>query len=138
MKLLNYTLKSLSISLFFALGVWATIFYFTMLDEIYDSIDDGLENYKMLIINKAEVDHTVLQKNAFNESNYEVKKIPKERALVTKDIYCDSLIYTLNEKDYEPVRVLTTAFENGGKYYQLTVMSSMVEEDDLVENLLSA
>jgi hypothetical protein len=37
-------------------GVWAVIFYFNMLDEIYDSIDDGLENSKILIIRKVESD----------------------------------------------------------------------------------
>lgn len=136
MKLLNYTLKYLSVSLFLILGVWATIFYFNMLDEIYDSIDDGLENYKMLIINKADEDSTVLRKNSFNEGNYEVREIAKNAALLKTDVYHDSLIYTLNEKDYEPVRVLNTAFEHNSKYYQLTVMSSMVEEDDLIEDLL--
>lgn len=138
MKLLNYTLKYLSVSLFVILGVWATIFYFTLLDEIHDSMDDGLDNYKMLIINKAEEDSTILNKTSFNEGNYLVKQLPKEVALLATDVYHDSLIFTLNEKDYEPVRVLNSAFENGGKYYQLTVMSSMVEEDDLIANLLYA
>src|SRR5690606_8728077 len=41
------------------------------------------------------------------------------------------------EEDYEPVRILKSAFRaTNGKYYQLQVVSSMVEEDDLMEDLL--
>ena len=35
----------------------------------------------------------------------------------------------------EPVRMLTTAFENNGQYYELKVANSMVEEDDLINEL---
>src|SRR5690606_12062699 len=46
------------------------------------------------------------------------------------------LMYMQNEKDYEPVRLLVTAFEHRGEYYELQVITSMVEEDDLIEDLL--
>lgn len=138
MKLLNHTLKYLSVSLLLILSIWAVIFYFNMLDEVYDSIDDGLENYKLLIIEKAQQDTTILYKTAFNESNYAINEITIQEALQVKDTYRDSVIYSLNEKDLEPVRVLTSAFESGGNYYKLMVISSMVEEDDLVEDLFYA
>jgi signal transduction histidine kinase len=42
----------------------------------------------------------------------------------------------VNEDDYEPVRILKTAFRaQHDKYYELHVVSSMVEEDDLIEDL---
>lgn len=53
MKLLNYTTAYFSAILLFALTLFTAIFYFQMLDEIYDSLDDGLENQKILVINKA-------------------------------------------------------------------------------------
>jgi signal transduction histidine kinase len=40
-----------------------------------------------------------------------------------------------DEEDMEPVRLLSTAFELNGKFYRLQVISSMVEEDDLIEDL---
>lgn len=135
MTLLNHTIRYLSVSLIVVLTVWAGIFYYNMLDEVYDSIDDGLENYKMLIINRAIDDPAVLEKTSFNEGNYYVKEISSQEARHVKDVYRDSTIYTLNERDYEPVRVLSSAFRSGDKFYQLTVMSSMVEEDDLIEDL---
>ena len=136
MKLLNHTLSYLSIVLLVVIGVWAIIFYFNMLDEIYDSIDDGLENSKILIIEKFQTDSSLVHKVDFMESNYALHEISARKAADFKDIYLDSTFYMKNEKDYEPVRILKSAFRAfDGKYYQLEVVSSMVEEDDLVEDL---
>lgn len=136
MKLLNHTSKYFSVALLIIIGVWAALFYVNMLDEVYDSLDDGLANYKILIIEKAKQDSSVLQKTLFEESNYSIHEIPEQAGLNVKDVYQDTLMYMRNEEDFEPVRMLTTAFENRGHYYQLKVISSMVEEDDLIEDLL--
>ena len=40
MKLLNYTSSYFSVILLVIIPVWAGLFYFAMLDEIYDSMDD--------------------------------------------------------------------------------------------------
>ncbi len=76
MKLLNYTSSYFFVVLFMILIVWAGSFYFIMLDEIYDSMDDGLENQKLLVLQKIEEDSTLLQKTAFDEGNYLVRKNP--------------------------------------------------------------
>ena len=139
MKLLNYTLSYLSIALLVVVGVWAVIFYVNMLDEIYDSIDDGLENSKILIIRKVESDTTLIHKTEFMESNYAIREITDQHALHVRDIYMDSTLYMQNEKDFEPVRMLKTVFRAAnGKYYELQIVSSMVEEDDLMEDLFYA
>lgn len=139
MKLINYTLLYMSIALVVIVGIWATIFYVNMLDEIYDSIDDGLDNYKTLIIQKAQTDTSVLYKKEFGEGNYAVKKVSAKNALSARDTYTDTLLYMNNEEDFEPVRLLTTTFSlSGNRYYELKVISSMVEEDDLIEDLFYA
>lgn len=136
MKLLNHTLSYLSITFFLVIGIWAAFLYVNLLDEIYDSIDDGLENSKILIIQKAQTDSTVVHRTSFFESNYAIHQITREHALTFRDTYIDSSMYMVNEEDYEPVRILKTAFSvPGGKYYRLDVVSSMVEEDDLIEDL---
>lgn len=135
MKLLNQSLLYLSIPIFIIISIWAVVFYSNMLDEIYDSLDDGLDNYKLLIIQKAQRDSSVLQKSTFDESNYAIRELNKTEALNTKDVYLDTLMYMLNEEKMEPVRMLHTAFRKGDKYYELKVISSMVEEDDQINNL---
>ena len=136
MRLHNYTLLYISIALFFIIGVWASIFYIQMLDEIYDSIDDTLGNNKALIIKKKKTDTTILYKSDFEESNYSIKKIDAASAKKMKDVYVDTLMYMANEDDMEIVRLLKTVFtSNHVDYYELNVISSMVEEDDLMEDL---
>ena len=135
MKLLNQSLLYLFVPLFLLISAWAVVFYFSMLDEVYDSIDDGLDNSKLLIILKAREDSSVLERREFAEGNYAIREIPRPAALNVTDDYRDTLMYMLNEEDLEPVRMLTTAFEQDDRYYELKVINSMVEEDDQIENL---
>lgn len=138
MRLLNHTTLYFAGALLLIMTLWAGLYYYNMLDEVYDSIDDGLENYKLLIIGKAETDPAVLQRTAFDEANYSVHEIAEAEAMRFHDVYKDTALYMLNENDYEPVRLLTTAFRHNDKYYRLKIISSMVEEDDLIEDLFYA
>ena len=136
MKLIQRTIVYMSLALLMALSAWAFIFYVNMIDEVHDSIDDGLDNSKLLIIHEAEQDSTVLMKHSFDEGNYAIRKIHESHALKHYDQYKDTLMYMENEDDLEPVRLLTTVFEaKENEFYQLKVISSMVEEDDLIEDL---
>jgi len=139
MKLLNHTLLYLSASLVFILSTWAVVFYFSMMDEVYDSIDDGLENYKILIIKKAIQDTTLLSKRDFGESNYAIRPVAREWALQATEVFKDTAMYMQYEEDFEIVRMLTTYFSTSdNRYYELKIIASMVEEDDLVADLLHA
>lgn len=136
MNLLNHTLKYLALLLPVIIAVWAGLFYYNMVDEVEDSLDDGLENYKMLIIEQAMRDTTILTNHEFHERNYAIQPIDAPRALQMTDRYVDTLMYMINEGDFEPVRMLRTAFRQGDNYYQLHVISSSLEKDDLIEDLL--
>lgn len=138
MKLLNYTSSYFIGLLLIIISVWAIIFYFAMLDEIYDSIDDGLQNSKILIIQKAVNDSSVLHQSSFQEGNYAIRKISPNEAIAHEDTYIDTTLYMLNEEDYEPVRMLRSVFLHDQQYYELSIITSMVEEDDLIEDLLYA
>lgn len=139
MKLLNHTLLYLSGSLIFILSIWAFVFYLSMMDEVYDSIDDGLENYKILIIQKASTDTTLLQKTYFDESNYAIRPITKAVAINATEVFQDTAMYMEYEDSYEIARMLTTYFSTPDeRYYQLKIIASMVEGDDLVADLLHA
>ncbi|EIJ40500.1 sensor histidine kinase [Galbibacter orientalis] len=141
MKLLNQSIKYVSFSILAIVTIWAGIFYFNMLNEIKSSIDEGLENYKRIIIQNSQQDTTLLSKNYFDESFFTIQRIEKEKALSVKDRYLDTVLYMQDADDdkpeAEPVRMLITAFELNGKFYELKVANSMVEEDDLIKELLN-
>src|SRR5690606_31959348 len=111
-----------------------------MLKEIKGSVDEGLDNYKRQIIYQAQKDTTILNKNNFAEGFFTIHEITQSEALSIKDQYIDMLMLMQDSDDespeLEPVRMLTTAFENNGRYYELRIINSMVEEDDLVKELL--
>jgi signal transduction histidine kinase len=138
MKLLNYTSTYFSIILVIIIPIWAGLFYFAMLDEVYDSMDDGLDNQRLLIISEARKDTTVLHKANFKEGNYSISEISAAVGKRHKDIFVDTLIYMQNEADYEPVRMLKTVFKANNRYYGMRVITSMVEEDDLISELTQA
>ena len=139
MKLLNQSLKYLSFSILLIITIWSAVFYLNMLNEIKSSIDEGLENYKRLIIINAKKDTTILSKQFFDQSFFTIKNISEQKALHFKDEYKDTIINMQDADDEapepEPVRLLTTAFKIDQQYYELRVANSMVEEDDLVQEL---
>jgi signal transduction histidine kinase len=136
MKLHHYTAAYFVGIFLVIISIWAVIFYYVMLDEIYDSIDDGLDNQKGLVILKASVDSSILRNNDFAETDYAIREIPAASTVNFHDAYSDTMMYMQNEKSDEPARMLTTMFLQNGKYYRLQIVTSMVEEDDLVKQLL--
>lgn len=137
MKLLNKTTYYLSILLLPLITVWAFVFYYAMLDEIYDSLDDGLENQKEVLIGRLKTEPKVLKQNDFNKDNHIFTSISKKEYKHFKDIYRDTLIYVQNEDDFEAMRIYTSAIKHESSYYKLDIITSMVEEDDLIESLVA-
>ncbi|MDX5347313.1 MAG: HAMP domain-containing histidine kinase [Hymenobacteraceae bacterium] len=138
MKLLNHTTTYFAATLLVIMTVWAAIFYFAMLDEIYDSMDDGLDNQRLLVLQKAARDSSVLHQTEFEDGYYKITEIPVQKNALTSDTYLDTLMYMQNEDEYEPIRMLKTVFRHNEKYYELRVITSMVEEDDLIAELVEA
>ena len=137
MKLLNHTSKYLAILLIPLITIWAVIFYYAMLDEIYDSLDDGLENQKVLLLERLPANPEILGHNDLELWNHAITPISKNHYDAFKERYTDSLMYMLNEKDFEPVRIFETKMAYQQNYYKVKFITSMVEEDDLIEDLVT-
>ncbi|SIQ01985.1 sensor histidine kinase [Maribacter ulvicola] len=135
MKLLNHTTKYFALLLIVLISIWAVIFYFAMLDEVYDSLDDGLENQKELIIKALNNEPDLLNDTEFGVNNYTIKSTTISAQTKFKDNYRDTLMYMQNENEFEPIRMLESTFQQDGKYYKIKLITSMVEEDDQIENL---
>ncbi|HTG57096.1 MAG TPA: HAMP domain-containing sensor histidine kinase [Niabella sp.] len=138
MKLLNHTLLYLSVSLLGVLGLWAVVFYFFMLQEVKETVDDGLTNYKMFIVHRAQGDTSMLSSNLFGDKNYRINEISAEQAIRVLDTYKDTLIYQERLEQHAPVRLLTTAFVANEKYYELKIISAVINKADLIRKLFLA
>ena len=51
-SLKNHILRFLLLPILIIMAVWAVLFYFFMLEEVYDNIDEGLENQKEEILDQ--------------------------------------------------------------------------------------
>lgn len=139
MKLVNQSIGIIAVFVLGIIGLWAVIFYYSMIGEIKESVDEGLSNYKRQIIYRAHQDTALLKQVNFNEGFYAIRQISQNEALAMRDIYKDTLIYIRKGNDdtpeAEPFRMLTTAFEDDGLFFELRVINSMVEREDLINQL---
>lgn len=136
MKLLNYSTSRFSLILFLLLSIWAVVFYFEINDEIYDSLDEGLENQKELLIQKFKNDGSITSGESLVDGYSSIREISKEQAANFEDSVRNTELYIESEEDYESVRLLEDVFEHDASYYKIEVSTSMVEEDDLIQSLL--
>lgn len=137
MKLLHYTYRKLSLLLFALMAAWGVLFYYAIIDEVMDETDDTLENYSKILINNALMDPSVLNTEGTLMSFYKFRPISAEEGKDFDEVYYDSTVYIESEDEDEPVRVLKTAFlMPDGQYYELQLMISILERDDMVEAIL--
>lgn len=135
MRLLNFTLGYLSIGVLVIIGVWGALFYFSMMEEFGDSLDDGLEDQKERVLsNIHHLDFTNASRSSFL-NNFRITEISELKARYIKEQFSDTLIMIPEDDEPIPYRMLTTVFKDDGKYYKLQLVASTLEQDDLLERL---
>jgi two-component system OmpR family sensor kinase len=138
MKLQNYTLRYLAVTLLLVIPIWAGIFYVLILDEVYDNIDDDLKNSKIIIIRHAFADRKLLNSPEFGINKFTIKPLPKGN-YPSKDYFFSTKEFMEYDNDDEPIRILKTVFKDEeGNPYELIIKASIVEEDELLEDLFLA
>ena len=137
MKLLSYTYRKLALLLFLLMAVWGVLFYYAIIDEVVDETDDTLENYGEILMESALHDPSILETEGSLLSFYKFTPISEEEGRHYRQVFYDATVYIELEDEDEPVRVMCTAFRMpDGQYYELKLMISILERDDMVEAML--
>lgn len=137
MKLLSYTYLKLALLLFLLMAVWGVLFYYAIIDEVVDETDDTLENYGEILMESALHDPSILETEGSLMSFYKFTPISEEEGRHYRQVFYDATVYIELEDEDEPVRVMCTAFRMpDGQYYELKLMISILERDDMVEAML--
>lgn len=133
MKLIYYVIIRISLVLSVLLTGWAIFFYFAVMDEVNDEVDDSLEDYSEIIIIRALAGEELPSKNTASNNQYFLREVTEEYAESRDDIiYKDSMVYIPEKDETEPARILTTIFKDDGeRYFELTVATPSIEKDDL-------
>lgn len=133
MKLLHYTNRSLSILLFFLMGIWGVCFYFTIIDEVMDETDDTLENYRKIIVRKILINPDMLSVEDNVLHSYTIRPLADGEAEEYDDRFYDSTVCVETEDEAEPVRVMKSCFRaSDDKFYELELHISTLERDNMV------
>lgn len=137
MKMLSYTYRKLALLLFLLMAVWGVLFYYAIIDEVVDETDDTLENYGEILMESALHDPSILETEGSLMSFYKFTPISEEEGRHYRQVFYDATVYIELEDEDEPVRVMCTAFRMpDGQYYELKLMISILERDDMVEAML--
>lgn len=134
MKLIYRILLHLSLALLVVLTAWTVFFYFTMVNEINDEVDDALEDYSEAIIIRALAGRKLPAADDGTNNGYSINEItPEEAARYPTIDYYDADIYIREKGETEPARILRTIFSNNeGRYFLLEVSTPTFEKEDLL------
>ena len=135
MKLVYRILLHLLWVLTLLLAGWAALFYFTLIDEVNDEVDDALEARAEVIVKRVLAGRELPETSADGNTGYYLHEISAEYAEGwAHERYTDEEIYIPERDDEEPARVLRQTFRDAsGRWYELTVMTPSIEKEDLLE-----
>ena len=135
MKLFYRVLAHLLTGIFVSLLGWAIVFYWGIMEEINDEVDDSLEDYSELVIIRSLAGKELPAHDNGSNNQYFLKEVDASYALSKEAIcYRDSMIYIAEKGETEPARILTTIFKDKDeRYYELSVYTPTIEKRDLKE-----
>ena len=135
MKLFYRVLAHLLTGIFVILLGWAIVFYWGIMEEINDEVDDSLEDYSELVIIRSLAGKELPGHDNGSNNQYFLKEVDASYALSKEAIcYRDSMIYIAEKGETEPARILTTIFKDKDeRYYELSVYTPTIEKRDLKE-----
>jgi signal transduction histidine kinase len=136
MKLIHHTLLFLSLVLFVTVSLWAVLVYYQLLNQVKTTIDEGLADYKIVLIDQLKDDSLIVQQDVFQENNFIIKRVGEDYALQVRDTYKDTLVYSpLKQTSYQ-TRLLTTAFvASDGNYYEMKLISQELSRGKLFNKI---
>ena len=137
MKLFYRVLIHLLAGIFVVLSAWAFVFYWGMIEEVNDEVDDSLEDYSELIIMRSLAGKELPSNDNGSNNQYFLREVDAAYALSKESIcYRDSMVYIDEKNESEPARILTTLFKDKDeRFYELSVYTPSIEKRDLKESI---
>ena len=133
MKLIYRVTIRLSIALLPILLLWATVFYYSMVNEINDETDDSLEDYAEMLIRRTLTNGELPEHNNGSNNTYSVELLPRDYRGEHFMRFEDEDVYIPDKYETEPARTLTMTFaDTHGQMYLLTVSTPTFEREDLL------
>ena len=137
MKLIYKVTIRLALVILPVLLLWATVFYFAMVNEVNDETDDSLEDYAEMIAQRVITGEELPKPGDGSNNTYAIELLPATENYRDSKEYEDREVYLPQKGETEPARVLTMIFhDNYGMAYRLVVSIPTFEREDVIEAIL--
>ena len=137
MKLIYKVTIRLALVILPVLLLWATVFYFAMVNEVNDETDDSLEDYAEMIARRVITGEELPKPGDGSNNTYAIELLPATENYRDSKEYEDCEVYLPKKGETEPARVLTMIFhDNDGMPYRLVVSTPTFEREDVIEAIL--
>ena len=137
MKLFYRVLIHLLVGILIVFSGWAVVFYWGMMEEVNDEVDDSLEDYSELIIMRSLAGKELPSNDNGSNNQYFLREVDASYAQLKESIcYLDSMVYIPEKGETEPARILITLFKDRNeRFYELSVYTPTIEKADLRESI---
>ena len=137
MKLIYKVTARLALVILPLLLLWATVFYFAMVNEVNDETDDSLEDYAEMVAKRVITGEELPSPGDGSNNTYAIELLPATQQYKDSKVYEDREVYLPQKGETEPARVLTMIFhDNDGIAYRLVVSIPTFEREDVIEAIL--
>lgn len=136
MKFIYHIILRVTLSISVVLGVWAILFYYTIVDEVNDETDDVLEDYSTMIIQNFLSGEEMPTNDNGSNNTYYLRSVSMDSLEVAKanEGFANENIYIEYKRENEPARLLRQLFRDANdNYYEVTVITPTIDSDDLIE-----
>ena len=125
MKLFYRVLIHLLTGVFVVLLGWAVVFYWGMMEEVNDEVDDSLEDYSEFIIMRALAGKDLPSNDNGSNNQFFLREVDALYAQSREIIsYRDSMVYIAEKGETEPARILLFCDVN----HRVAVMDGLARE----------
>ena len=133
MRLLHVITLRLSLLATLILFCWSVFFYYTIMNEVNDEVDDSLEDYAEMIIIRSVRNEALPTASSGSNNQFFLREITPQYAAQTPHVRYEDRDVFIEEKDeFEPARLLTYIFQNDdGKFFELEVSTPHIDKKDL-------
>lgn len=133
MKLLHVVTWRLSVVMAVVLGAWSFCFYWAVMDEVTDEVDDSLEDYAEVLILRSLSGEQMPSSKGGSNNQYSLREVSAEYAAQHSPItYEDREVYIEEKRETEPARVLTYIYRNeSGGFMELEVSTPHIDKEDM-------
>lgn len=137
MKLFHNVMLHVSVASVFIMTAWAVFFYWAIIDEVNDEVDDSLEDYSESLIVRYLNGEDMPSLNNGSNNQFYMYDVSSEYAETYPQIsYRDEMVYIDDKLEYEPARILMTIFKTDTGYKELVVYTPTIDKLDLQRSIL--